>query len=93
MSFADLFKKIYAMKSHDQREPHFGLFSEEIINTAQILCQPGKGILAADESISTMSKRFALVDLENTHLNRQRYRQLLFETEGKNARFGQIVAL
>ncbi|MFH4976738.1 hypothetical protein AB6A40_003447 [Gnathostoma spinigerum] len=40
----------------------------------------GKGILAADESIGTIGKRFAEVGLENTEENRRKYRQMLFTT-------------
>jgi hypothetical protein len=38
----------------------------------KLACQ-GKGILAADESIATIAKRFESIKLENTELNRIRY--------------------
>jgi fructose-bisphosphate aldolase, class I len=38
---------------------------------------PGKGILAADESIATMSKRLEQAGVEPTAENRRRYRELL----------------
>lgn len=44
---------------------------------AKIL-QPGKGILAADESTGSIGKRLESINLENTEENRQKYRQLLF---------------
>jgi fructose-bisphosphate aldolase class I len=47
--------------------------------TAKIL-QPGKGILAADESTGTIGKRLTSVNLENNEDNRRKYRQLLFTT-------------
>lgn len=37
------------------------------------LASHGKGILAADESIATIAKRFESIKLENTELNRTRY--------------------
>ncbi len=49
---------------------------------ARALVAPGKGILAADESDSTIKKRFDSIDTESTEENRQAYRDLLFTTEG-----------
>lgn len=43
---------------------------------------PGKGLLAADESTSTIGKRFDVISVENIESNRQAYRQLLFTTPG-----------
>lgn len=42
------------------------------------LLRPGAGILAADESTSTISKRFLQIAVENTEEERQAYRELLF---------------
>jgi len=50
--------------------------------TAQALVAPGKGILAADESTSTIKKRFDSIGVESTEENRRAYRDLLFTTEG-----------
>ncbi|HYM91863.1 MAG TPA: class I fructose-bisphosphate aldolase [bacterium] len=50
--------------------------------TARALVPPGKGILAADESHSTIGGRFAAIGVVNTEENRRRYRQLLFTTPG-----------
>lgn len=49
---------------------------------AKQLVVPGKGILAADESTTTIGKRFAEHGIENTVENRQAYRELLFTTVG-----------
>ncbi len=49
---------------------------------AQKLVAPGKGILAADESIDSAGKRLADIGLDNTELNRQRYRNLFLATKG-----------
>jgi fructose-bisphosphate aldolase class I len=46
------------------------------------MVQPGKGILAADESAPTIAKRFAAIDVESTEENRCSYRSLLFTTPG-----------
>ncbi|MES2906521.1 MAG: class I fructose-bisphosphate aldolase [Pseudomonadota bacterium] len=41
----------------------------------------GKGILAADESTSTIQKRFDDIKVENTEDNRRDYRELMFRTD------------
>src|SRR2546428_12101052 len=50
--------------------------------TAIALVAEGKGILAADESTSTIKKRFDSISVESTEENRRAYRELLFTTEG-----------
>ena len=50
--------------------------------TARSLVAPGKGILAADESGSTIKKRFDKIAVEPTEENRRAYRDLLFTTDG-----------
>ena len=52
--------------------------------TAEKMSVPGKGILAADESTSTITKRFDMINVESTEENRRRYRELLFTTPGIN---------
>ncbi|HET7660101.1 MAG TPA: class I fructose-bisphosphate aldolase [Oryzihumus sp.] len=53
-----------------------------MIQTAQALVAPGKGILAADESTPTMAKRLATIGVESTEPRRRAYRELLFTTAG-----------
>lgn len=48
--------------------------------TARELVAPGKGILAADESTGTITKRFDQIGVVSTEENRRRYRQMLFTT-------------
>ncbi|MGB9378338.1 MAG: class I fructose-bisphosphate aldolase [Mycobacteriales bacterium] len=50
--------------------------------TAQELTNPGRGILAADESNATMNSRLEKVGLEGTPEIRSAYRQMLLETQG-----------
>jgi fructose-bisphosphate aldolase class I len=45
---------------------------------AQKLVEPGKGILAADESEPTIAKRFAKIGLPSTEELRRDYREMLF---------------
>lgn len=56
--------------------------SAELIQNAQALVAKGKGILAADESTGTITKRFASIGAECTEPKRREYRGLLFTTEG-----------
>ena len=57
-------------------------YRKELAETAQKICTPGKGILAADESNGTIGKKFVTIDVENNEENRVKYRDLLFTTEG-----------
>lgn len=56
------------------------MYYDELSNTIDHIAQPGKGILAADESNSTIGKRFASIQIENTPDNRCAYRLLLATT-------------
>ena len=49
---------------------------------ARSLVAEGRGILAADESTGTITKRLASIDVESTEDNRRAYRELLFTTDG-----------
>jgi fructose-bisphosphate aldolase, class I len=49
-------------------------------DTAQALVSAKKGILAADESLPTIEKRFASLGIESTEDTRRAYRELLFTT-------------
>lgn len=54
---------------------------QELRRIANAITAKGKGILAADESVSTMGKRLADIGVENTEENRRKYRQLLFTAD------------
>ena len=53
-----------------------------LAEVARALVAPAKGILAADESTSTIKRRFDAIGVENTEDNRRAYRELLFRTAG-----------
>lgn len=55
---------------------------EELNATVQELVQPGKGILAADESHPTIAKRFKAVGVESSEQMRREYRSLIFSAAG-----------
>jgi fructose-bisphosphate aldolase class 1 len=46
----------------------------------QAIVAPGKGILAADESMATMGNRLSKIGVENTDEHRRFYRQILFSS-------------
>jgi fructose-bisphosphate aldolase class I len=48
--------------------------------TVKALLAPGKGILAADESLPTIGKRFAALGISSMEETRRAYRELLFTT-------------
>jgi fructose-bisphosphate aldolase, class I len=54
----------------------------ELSTTARALVAKGRGILAADESTSTIKKRFDSIKLESTEENRRAYREMLFTASG-----------
>jgi len=54
----------------------------DLSNTMDALLRPGTGFLAADESITTIGKRFEAIGVENTAENRSQYRTLLATTSG-----------
>jgi fructose-bisphosphate aldolase class I len=54
----------------------------ELQATIAQMIQPGKGILAADESMPTITKRFQALGIESTDETRRAYRTLLFTTRG-----------
>ena len=55
------------------------------------LTRPGKGILAADESQPTITKRFQALGIESTEETRRRYRSLLLTAPGAEAHLGGVI--
>jgi fructose-bisphosphate aldolase, class I len=53
-----------------------------LCSTAAAMVQPGKGILAADESVATISNRFAALGIESDGETRRQYRELLLTASG-----------
>ncbi|GAB0490138.1 hypothetical protein MMPV_001370 [Pyropia vietnamensis] len=53
---------------------------DELMQTANGLARPGTGILAADETVAVLGKRFAAVGLDNTPEMRRAYREMLYST-------------
>lgn len=55
------------------------------------LTRPGKGILAADESQPTITKRFQALGIESTEETRRRYRSLLLTTPGAESHLSGVI--
>src|ERR1700677_2343205 len=52
----------------------------ELNKVAEAMVAPGRGLLAADESTSTIKKRFDDIGVESTLITRRDYRELLFRS-------------
>jgi fructose-bisphosphate aldolase class I len=55
---------------------------QELESVAQAMVAKGKGILAADESMGTIKRRFDSIKIESNDNNRRAYREMLFTTKG-----------
>ena len=56
--------------------------NDELEKTIADIVQPGRGILAADESAPTIEKRFKAIAVDSTEESRRAYRTLLLTTPG-----------
>ena len=55
---------------------------EKLMHNAKLMVAEGKGILAADESTPTCSKRLSSINVDSTYESRNEYRDMLFSTQG-----------
>ena len=62
-----------------------------LADTIAALTRPGRGILAADESGPTITKRFAALGIESTESTRQQYRSMLFTAPGADAHLAGVI--
>ena len=58
---------------------------------ASDLVADGKGILAADESVTTLTRRFDTLGIQSTEQSRRRYREMLFTTPGAAAFISGVI--
>jgi len=58
---------------------------------AKKMCARGKGVLAADESTGTISKRFKSINVENLEKNRLIFRQTLFNSTAMKDYIGGVI--
>jgi fructose-bisphosphate aldolase, class I len=67
------------------------MMAHELKAIAQSIVANNKGILAADESTGTITKRFEGIGVESTEANRRAYRNLLFTTPGLEEVIGGVI--
>ena len=65
--------------------------SQELNEIARSIVADNKGVLAADESTGTITKRFDSIGVESTEENRRAYRNLLFTTPGFEDYVGGVI--
>src|SRR5262245_63240010 len=55
---------------------------QELETVARSMVAKGKGVLAADESMGTIKRRFDSIKIESNDQNRRAYRDMLLTTKG-----------
>ena len=65
--------------------------TSQLHETANAIVADHKGILAADESTGTMTKRLDSIGVESTEDNRRFFRQLLFTAPGIEESIGGVI--
>ena len=65
--------------------------TDSLEKIAKYIVSDGKGILAADESTPTCTKRFDSIGVESTEDNRRDYRELLFSADGMEGNIGGVI--
>ena len=63
----------------------------DIETIAKQILSKGKGILAADESTGTMTKRLSSVNVKSTSENRLKFRETLFSADGMKNHIGGVI--
>src|SRR5262249_14846858 len=63
----------------------------ELARIAKAMVVKNKGILAADESTSTIKKRFDSIRLESTEEHRRAYREMLFTAPGADSYISGVI--
>ena len=58
------------------------MMSQDLERIAAALVAQGKGILAADETVPTLTKRFDTLGIQSTERSRRTYREMLFTSPG-----------
>jgi fructose-bisphosphate aldolase class I len=64
---------------------------KDLETTINHLATKGKGILAADESVATITKRFEALNIPSTEDTRSTYRELLIGTPGLNEYIAGVI--
>jgi fructose-bisphosphate aldolase, class I len=64
---------------------------DQLSKIAHAMVAPGKGILAADESSSTIKKRFDAIGVESTEENRRDYREFMFRAQAMREHISGVI--
>jgi fructose-bisphosphate aldolase class I len=64
---------------------------DHLEHTARALVADGKGILAADETVATLTRRFDALGIPSTEQSRRTYREMLFTAPGVSACIGGVI--
>lgn len=64
---------------------------DDLEATIRRLLAPGHGLLAADESMTTISRRFERVGVRSTEASRRAYREMLFTAPGIGAGISGVI--
>jgi fructose-bisphosphate aldolase class I len=64
---------------------------DALAKVADDMVQPGKGILAADESTNTMKKRMDAIGVDNSEDNRRDYREMMFRAKDAMAYVSGVI--
>jgi fructose-bisphosphate aldolase class I len=83
--------KHHRFPREQQRKENTIMGIHELPIIARSLVAENKGILAADESSSTIKRRFESIGFESTEENRRAYREMLFTTPGIEAFLSGII--
>src|SRR5262245_710382 len=65
--------------------------TNELHEVARALVAEGKGILAADETVPTLTKRLTAHTIQSTGESRRDYRQMFFTTPGIASFIGGVI--
>jgi fructose-bisphosphate aldolase class I len=65
--------------------------SHDLDSVAAALVVDGKGILAADETVPTLTKRFDTLGIQSTEQSRRTYREMLFTVPGAATFIGGVI--
>ena len=65
--------------------------SQELQHTVSLLLRPGMGLLAADESLTTIGRRFEAVGVASTPENRRAYREMLSTAPGIGEQISGVI--
>jgi fructose-bisphosphate aldolase class I len=79
------------LQDRDWHLQDMGLMTTDLESIARTLAADGKGILAADETPHTLTKRLAVHAIESTPDSRRAWREMLFTTPGVESFIGGVI--